>query len=186
MQCVVAVDASGDYSELYEPVHDPLIARYLALRAKLPSSHARGSPSPVIHPLLSRSPLARSIYSTIPFAPNLTRPEFVPTRQLELLEILRDKFPNHRVLMSDFDSLPEAIEGVNAPVVQTRYAGEVRLVVFLSLRVLVAAVCGCLARSLSRAKALTLSLSLAAPADGPVHDVPRPAGLLRHLLPDRL
>ncbi|KPV74371.1 uncharacterized protein RHOBADRAFT_48607 [Rhodotorula graminis WP1] len=124
MQCVVAVDASGDYSELYEPVHDPLIARYLALRAKLPSSRARGSPSPVIHPLLSRSPLARSIYSTIPFAPNLTRPEFVPTRQLELLEILRDKFPNHRVLMSDFDSLPEAIEGVNAPVVQTRYAGE--------------------------------------------------------------
>ncbi|GAA5907689.1 hypothetical protein JCM8208_005491 [Rhodotorula glutinis] len=124
MQCVVAVDASGDYSELYEPVHDPLIARYLALRSKLPSSHARGSPSPVVHPLLSRSPLVRSIYSTIPFAPNLTRPEFVPTRQLELLEILRDKFPNHRVLMSDFDSLPEAIEGVNAPVVQTRYAGE--------------------------------------------------------------
>lgn len=126
MQCVVSIDASGDYSELYEPVHDPLIARYLSLRSKLPSSRARASPSPVIHPLLAQSTLLRSIYSTIPFAPNLTAPEFVPTRQLELLEILRDKFPNHRVLMSDFDTLPEAIEGVNAPVVQTRYAGEVR------------------------------------------------------------
>ncbi|TNY21505.1 S-adenosyl-L-methionine-dependent methyltransferase [Rhodotorula diobovata] len=124
MQCVVSIDASGDYSELYEPVHDPLIARYLSLRSKLPSSRSRGSPSPVIHPLLAQSTLLRSIYSTIPFAPNLTAPEFVPTRQLELLEILRDKFPNHRVLMSDFDTLPEAIEGVNAPVVQTRYAGE--------------------------------------------------------------
>ncbi|GAA5821366.1 hypothetical protein JCM3770_006354 [Rhodotorula araucariae] len=124
MQCVVAIDASGDYTELYEPVHDPLIARYLSLRARLPSSHARGSPSPVIHPLLAQSSLLRSIYSTIPFAPNLSPPEFLPTRQLELLEILRDKFPNHRLLMSDFDTLPEAIEGVNAPVVQTRYAGE--------------------------------------------------------------
>ncbi|GJN90199.1 hypothetical protein Rhopal_003198-T1 [Rhodotorula paludigena] len=124
MQCVVSVDATGDYAELYEPVSDPLIARYLSLRSRLPSSRARGSPSPVIHPLLARSPLLRSIYSTIPFAPNLSPPEFLPTRQLELLEILRDKFPNHRMLMSDFDTLPEAIEGVNAPVVQTRYAGE--------------------------------------------------------------
>ncbi|GAA5992811.1 hypothetical protein JCM10908_001350 [Rhodotorula pacifica] len=124
LQCVVSVDASGDYTELYEPVSDPLLARYLSLRARLPSSRARSHPSRAIPSLLAKFPILRSLYATIPFAPNLTQPEFVPTRQLELLEILRDKFPNHRLLMSDFETLPDAIEGVNAPVVQTRYAGE--------------------------------------------------------------
>lgn len=42
-----------------------------------------------------------------------------------LLDILRDKFPAHRILFSDFSSLPDAIPGTNAPVVQTRYEGEV-------------------------------------------------------------
>ncbi|GAA5867971.1 hypothetical protein JCM3774_001551 [Rhodotorula dairenensis] len=124
LQCVVSVDASGDYTELYEPVTDPLLARYLSLRARLPSSRARSHPSRAIPPLLAKFPVLQSLYANIPFAPNLTQPEFVPTRQLELLETLRDKFPNHRLLMSDFESLPDAIEGVNAPVVQTRYAGE--------------------------------------------------------------
>ncbi|BGP25613.1 S-adenosyl-L-methionine-dependent methyltransferase [Rhodotorula toruloides] len=124
LQCVVSIDATGDYTELYEPVTDPLISRYLSLRSRLPSVRSRSSPSPAINPLLARSPLLRSMYSSMPFAANLTQPEFLPTRQLELLEILRDKFPNHRMLMSDFSTLPDAIEGVNAPVVQTRYAGE--------------------------------------------------------------
>jgi hypothetical protein len=128
LQCVVSVDAAGDYTELYEPVSDPLLARYLSLRSRLPSSRARSHPSRAIPALLAKFPLLRRLYATIPFAPNLTKPEFVPTRQLELLEILRDKFPNHRLLMSDFETLPDAIEGVNAPVVQTRYAGEVGLV----------------------------------------------------------
>lgn len=131
LQCVVSVDATGDYTELYEPVSDPLLARYLSLRSRLPSSRARSHPSRAIPPLLAKFPFLRRLYATIPFAPNLTRPEFVPTRQLELLEILRDKFPNHRLLMSDFETLPDAIEGVNAPVVQTRYAGEVGLSQFL-------------------------------------------------------
>ncbi|PRQ73485.1 S-adenosyl-L-methionine-dependent methyltransferase [Rhodotorula toruloides] len=124
LQCVVSIDSTGDYTELYEPVTDPLIARYLSLRSRLPSVRSRSSPSPAINPLLARSPLLRSMYASMPFAPNLTQPEFLPTRQLELLEILRDKFPNHRMLTSDFSTLPDAIEGVNAPVVQTRYAGE--------------------------------------------------------------
>ncbi|KWU42833.1 DUF185-domain-containing protein [Rhodotorula sp. JG-1b] len=124
LQCVVSVDAAGDYTELYEPVSDPLLARYLSLRSRLPSSRARSHPSRAIPALLAKFPVLRRLYATIPFAPNLTRPEFVPTRQLELLEILRDKFPNHRLLMSDFETLPDAIEGFNAPVVQTRYAGE--------------------------------------------------------------
>lgn len=123
-QCVVSVDSTGDYTELYEPVSDPLIARYLQLRSRLPSARQR---SPLLNPLMSMSPLLRKIYAAIPFAPNLTAPEFLPTKQLMLLDILRDKFPYHRILFSDFSSLPDAVPGINAPVVQTRYEGEVSL-----------------------------------------------------------
>ncbi|GAA5930269.1 type II protein arginine methyltransferase [Sporobolomyces koalae] len=123
VQCTISIDASGDYSELYSPVEDPLISRFLALRSQLPSTSSSRE-SKALNPVLAASPLLRKIYSAMPFAPNLSKPEFIPTRQLQLLEVLRDKFPNHRVLMSDFDKLPDAVEGVNAPVVQTRYQGE--------------------------------------------------------------
>lgn len=122
-QCVVSVDSTGDYTELYELVNDPLIKRYLSLRSRLPTPSQRRSP--LLNPLLSASPLLRKIYAAIPFAPNLTPPEFIPTKQLMLLDVLRDKFPYHRILMSDFSELPDAIPGITAPVVQTRYEGEV-------------------------------------------------------------
>lgn len=125
LQCTISIDSVGDYNELYAPVEDPLITRYLSLRSQLPSTSSSRE-SRALNPLLASSPLLRKIYSSMPFAPNLTKPEFIPTRQLQLLEVLRDKFPNHRVLMSDFDKLPDAVTGVNAPVVQTRYQGEVR------------------------------------------------------------
>ncbi|GAA5871839.1 hypothetical protein JCM16303_000894 [Sporobolomyces ruberrimus] len=123
VQCTISIDASGDYNELYSPVEDPLINRYLSLRSQLPSTSSSRE-SRALNPLLASSSLLRKVYSAMPFAPNLTKPEFIPTRQLQLLEVLRDKFPNHRVLMSDFDKLPDAVAGVNAPVVQTRYQGE--------------------------------------------------------------
>lgn len=57
----------------------------------------------------------------MPFAPNLSKTEFVPTRLLDLLRTLRTHFPRHRLILSDFSSLPDTIPGVNAPVVQTRF-----------------------------------------------------------------
>ena len=122
---VVSVDSTGDFTELYEPVTDPLIARYLRLRARTPDPRRRRSP--LLNPILSASPLLRKIFAAVPFAPNLTPPEFLPTKQLMLLDVLRDKFPAHRILFSDFSSLPDAIPGKTAPVVQTRYEGEVRI-----------------------------------------------------------
>ena len=65
----------------------------------------------------------RSIYSRLPFAPNLSTPEYVPTWLLSLLCTLRTHFPRHRLLLSDFSSLPDAVPGVNAPVVQARVSG---------------------------------------------------------------
>ncbi|KDE07443.1 hypothetical protein MVLG_02309 [Microbotryum lychnidis-dioicae p1A1 Lamole] len=120
-QCIVSIDSAGDYTELYEPATDPLIRRYLTLRSRLPS-HQRASPS--LNRLMSASPVLRKLYSILPFVPNLTKPDFLPTKQLMLLDVLRNMFPAHRLLISDFSSLPDAIPGHNAPVVQTRYEGE--------------------------------------------------------------
>lgn len=115
-QGVVAVDEHGDYSELYEPVHDPLIKQYLQLREE--SRHE----SPALSsPMLSNSTL-RSLYRAVPFAPNVTsKPEFIPTRLLSFLKVLRKHFPLHRLLLSDFSSLPDTMPGHNSPVVQTRF-----------------------------------------------------------------
>ncbi|KAH8075849.1 S-adenosyl-L-methionine-dependent methyltransferase [Cristinia sonorae] len=113
-QGVVVVDGNGDYSTLYARVTDPLISSFLSLRRRL--SH-----SPSIPRLLRSSSTLRNIYTSLPFAPNLSPPEFIPTRLLSLLRTLRKYFPRHRLLLSDFSSLPDTIPGVNAPVVQTRY-----------------------------------------------------------------
>lgn len=63
----------------------------------------------------------RRLRERLPLAPNLSQPEFVPTSMMALFDVLRECFPAHRLLMSDFHALPDAVEGVNAPVVQTRY-----------------------------------------------------------------
>ncbi|KAJ9117586.1 hypothetical protein QFC22_004436 [Naganishia vaughanmartiniae] len=136
MQAVVTIDATGDFSLLYEPVTDPVIRRYLGYRrlvsgnnatnasGPFSSSHLPVSATPPINPLLLSSPLLRKIYTSLPFAPNLSAPEFIPTKQILFLEKLREALPFHRLLVSDFDSLPDAVAGRNGPVVQTRYGGE--------------------------------------------------------------
>jgi len=167
-QCHVSVDSTGDYTELYEPVTDPLITRYLSLRARTPTPR-----SPALSPAMDASPLLRKIWSLMPFAPNLTKPEFVPTKQLMLLDVLRDKFPRHRLLMSDFSSLPDAIPGEMAPVVQTRYEGEVS---WASRRVW----------GLWLREEVLIGALFSLVADCGVHDLSGSARLLRHLLPDRL
>ncbi|KIY65116.1 DUF185-domain-containing protein [Cylindrobasidium torrendii FP15055 ss-10] len=112
-QGVVVVDNEGDLDMVYTPIHDPLIRMYLHLRARLqhelPFSKA-----------FTYSPI-RKLYSMLPFAANMSQPEFIPTRMLSLLRTLRTHFPRHRLLLSDFSSLPDAIPGKNAPVVQTRF-----------------------------------------------------------------
>jgi hypothetical protein len=57
----------------------------------------------------------------MPFMPNLSDPEYIPTRLMQFFDILGKYFPSHRLLTSDFHDLPDTIKGVNAPVVQTRY-----------------------------------------------------------------
>ncbi|KAJ7314419.1 S-adenosyl-L-methionine-dependent methyltransferase [Mycena albidolilacea] len=114
LQGLVTVDERGDYDMIYTPVTDPLIASFLKLRTRL--AHP-----PAIPRLLRAAPALLRAYSNLPFAPNLSRAEYIPTRLLSLLRTLRNHFPRHRLLLSDFSSIPDTIPGSNAPVVQTRF-----------------------------------------------------------------
>ncbi|THU86244.1 DUF185-domain-containing protein [Dendrothele bispora CBS 962.96] len=112
-QGLVTVDKKGDFDMIYTKVDDPLISSFLELRRQL--SH----PLP-IGSLFQRFPSIRKLYRNMPFAANLSKEEYIPTRLLSLLRTLRNHFPRHRLLLSDFSSLTDTIPGVNAPVVQTR------------------------------------------------------------------
>lgn len=115
-QALITVNANGEYGIYYTRVTDQLIVSFLNLRRRL------AHPPPLLSVL--KSPSMRSIYNHLPFAPNLSTPEYIPTRMLSLLRTLRTHFPRHRLLLSDFSSLPDAIPGVNAPVVQARVRGS--------------------------------------------------------------
>jgi hypothetical protein len=101
-QAVVAIDAHGDFSFLYEPCTDPLLRRYLAYQRLLPAS-----PS-----------------TTPPLIPNLSKPDWIPTKAMLFLEKLRETIPGHRLMVADFSELPDTVEGRNGPVVQTRLGGS--------------------------------------------------------------
>lgn len=113
-QGLITIDDHGDFDTLYTRVTDPLISSFLELRRQL--FHP-----PPISSLLKASKALRRFYVSLPFAPNLSAPEFIPTRLLSLLRTLRNNFPRHRLLLSDFSSLPDTIPGINSPVVQTRF-----------------------------------------------------------------
>ncbi len=114
LQGVVLVAANGDMYEFYEPQLDPVAARFLRVRhAATDGRYPRPYPA---------SRLLRSLrHGLLPFAPNLSAPEYLPTRLMAFFGILEQFFPAHRLLTSDFHALPDATTGLNAPVVQTRY-----------------------------------------------------------------
>lgn len=114
LQAVVLVAADGDLYEFYEPQLDPVAARFLRVR------HAATGGR---HPLpYAQNRLLRTLRTgLLPFAANLSVPEYVPTRLLAFFNVLDRYFPAHRLLTSDFHALPDTIPGLNAPIVQTRF-----------------------------------------------------------------
>lgn len=79
---------------------------------------------PLTHPL-RWSRWKRHLRRYLPFAPNLSDPEWIPTRAMQFFDVLQRYFPAHRLVLADFDRLEQAVGspgGVNAPVVQTRFA----------------------------------------------------------------
>lgn len=106
------IDSDGEFYEYYVGDLDPVAARFLRVRQA-----AARQPFPM--PL--RSQFWRKFQGALPFAPNMTLPEYIPTRLMQFFDILHRYFPAHRLISSDFSYLPDAVPGYNAPVVQTRY-----------------------------------------------------------------
>ncbi|KAF3762202.1 DUF185-domain-containing protein [Cryphonectria parasitica EP155] len=112
LQGTVLIDEEGDFYEFFSPVTDPTIARFLRLRHIATEG---------IYPLPYHSRSGRGIPKQEPFGDDLSEPEYIPTRLMAFFEVLDQYFPNHQLVTSDFHSLPDAIKGLNAPIVQTRY-----------------------------------------------------------------
>ncbi|KAF7902699.1 hypothetical protein EAF00_002602 [Botryotinia globosa] len=113
LQGTVLISNTGDFYEFYTPTIDPIASRFLRVR------HAATN-GKYPHPL-PQNRLVKTLRNNMPFAPNLSQPEYIPTRLMQFFDILAKYFPAHRLVTSDFHSLPDTIKGVNAPVVQTRY-----------------------------------------------------------------
>lgn len=120
LQGSVLVDENGSFWEYYEPRLDKLASRFLRIR-KAASRH-QPPKTPISNKLYPH--WARKLRHELPFAPNLTIPEYIPTRLLEFFDILSSYFPHHRLLLSDFTKLPTPVPGLQAPIVQTRYKGQ--------------------------------------------------------------
>ncbi|KAI1322399.1 S-adenosyl-L-methionine-dependent methyltransferase [Xylariaceae sp. FL0255] len=116
LQGIVLIDELGDFYEFYEPVLDAVAGRYMRVRH---AATAGRYPAPYASSRLLRS-LKRQLKG--PFAgPNLSEPEYIPTRLMQFFDILEKYFPAHRLVTSDFHTLPDTVRGLNSPVVQTRY-----------------------------------------------------------------
>ncbi|XDG08738.1 hypothetical protein ABKA04_008353 [Annulohypoxylon sp. FPYF3050] len=113
LQGTVLIDAQGEFYEFYEPILDSVAARYLRVRHAATQGLYR-VPYPTTR-------AARWLKKQLPLAPNLSDPEYIPTRLMQFFDILEKYFPAHRLLTSDFHTLPDAVKGLNAPVVQTRF-----------------------------------------------------------------
>ena len=117
LQSSVLIDGEGEFYEFFSREVDPIAERFLRLR----DAAVRDDAALAKHPLVARPRWWRRLRAEMPFAPNLTDPEYIPTRLMQFFDKLAAYFPLHRLLASDFNYLPDATVGYNAPVVQTRY-----------------------------------------------------------------
>lgn len=108
----VLIDEDGEFHEFYNTQLDPIASRFLKVRQ---AAARRPFQSPLGPKFL------RGIRPAIPFQSEFTLPEYIPTRLMQFFDILHAYFPAHRLVASDFNTLPDTIPGLNAPVVQTRY-----------------------------------------------------------------
>ncbi|RYO87296.1 hypothetical protein DL763_006401 [Monosporascus cannonballus] len=83
LQGTVLIDGRGDFHEFYEPALDPLAARYLRVRHAATGGRYRLP--------YSSSRALRWLKGRAPFAPNLSDPEYAPTRLLQFFDILEKR-----------------------------------------------------------------------------------------------
>jgi hypothetical protein len=111
-QSHVVIDPRGEFFEYYSRDLDPLASQYLSVRQAACLTYP--------HPLQG-SKLMQILQSLLPFRGTLSEPEYIPTRLMQFFFMLYKYFPNHKLVSSDFTTLSDAVPGLNAPVVQTRF-----------------------------------------------------------------
>lgn len=102
------------YVEEFEPVSDYWIKHTLSLMNQLDYHHPSTdsySFNKFYYYLLSRINLELK---------NPYESEFIPTMIVKFLYNIKNHFPNHQLIISDFDYLPDTIPGHCSPVVQAR------------------------------------------------------------------
>ena len=109
-QGVVTISEDGDFEEEYTKELDPLVTRYLQAETE-----GGAMPCKDVWEYMNSFSVLKS---------NLTDKRYIPTNCFLLFETLAKYFPHHHLLLSDFHTLPDSIEGKNGPVVQTRYENE--------------------------------------------------------------
>lgn len=129
LEGTVLIDEEGDFYEFYDRVSDPTIARFLRLRHvategiyPLPYHSQSGLGISKHEPVWTRGlRRVRETFRRQDGGSGLSEAEYIPTRLMAFFEVLERYFPNHQLVTSDFHSLPDAIPGLNGPIVQTRY-----------------------------------------------------------------
>lgn len=122
LQGYVVIDGKGDFHQFFSPELDEWTKLYLELRG---DSHLKQHPIRTLvkgqqrHPLNDFPVIPKLRNYLSPFRNSLSDTEFIPSSLLKLYNTLNTFFPEHQLLLSDFDSLPQQSKGYNAPVVQT-------------------------------------------------------------------
>ena len=113
-QASVVIDTKGEFYTLWKPQLDPLVEEYLDVRAAACDFNDQQTLRQRVYNLWS---------SIQGYRRTCTNYEYLPTRLLQFFTILQTYFPSHRLLLSDFHTLPDTCSPstVNAPVVQTRF-----------------------------------------------------------------
>jgi len=114
LQTTVLIDSQGEYYEFFDKPLDPVASRYLKIRDIAARSN-------FAHPLSNPGKRKSSRPQLTPDGAELSVPEYIPTRLMEFFSVLHAYFPAHRLLSSDFERLGATVEGVNGPLVQTRF-----------------------------------------------------------------
>ncbi|ODQ58146.1 hypothetical protein WICANDRAFT_33519 [Wickerhamomyces anomalus NRRL Y-366-8] len=118
-QGYVVIDEHGDFHQFYTPELNQDTENFLGLRGLEFLSEPSDYMKTVKHPLNENRTLQQFRNFLTPFNNALSKTEFIPTRLTSLFQVLNEYFPEHQIVLSDFDSLPNASQGYNAPVVQT-------------------------------------------------------------------
>ena len=145
LQSTVIIDHDGDMFEHYTDAVDAAALRFLERR--------QASCSDFAHPLLD-SKRRGFLRSRAPAPDSLSQAEYIPTRLMQFFQLLYDMFPRHKLVASDFHRLPDAVAGLNAPVVQTRYRREMIAVTTPLVRLVLLGPCGAGADSIAGASGL--------------------------------